>query len=349
MVSFLVEHAGVKAITACSVWVVSDNPLVRVLSGDDVRDLVTFDDVMHSQREVFRAFHRGEAVLAQRALLAGADDSVAFAYLARASSTAPPVVKIGSVNPVNASRNLPGIHAKLLVMDAETGALCAIVDGEAVTLLRTAAATTVVVQTLAAPHPQRVSIFGSGPLALEHLRFLHHAFPLCAFIVQVRSESRGRQFSDLAARASVPVEVTTSVEEALVGADVVITATNAVEPVVYADLLADVSLLVSLGSFAPGRCEFGRDVVERASRIVVDDVATVAHQSGPIVDAIQCGHLDQRSLDSLGHILSELSPTQSVRGLTLYVSVGLGIQDAALADLVLTRAAVSDSGRRMTI
>ena len=167
--------------------------------------------------------------------------------------------------------------------------------------------------------------------------------------MQVRSDSRGRQFSDLAARASLPVEVTTSVEEALVGTDVVITATNAVEPVVCADLLADVSLFVSLGSFAPGRCEFGRDVVERASRIVVDDVATVAQQSGPIVDAIQCGHLDQRSLHSLGHILSEPSSRQSAPGLTLYVSVGLGIQDAALADLLLTRAEVADSGRRMTI
>ena len=349
MVFPLVEHAGDGRVAACSVGRVSDGLSVRILSGDDVRGLVTLDDVVHSQREVFRAFHRGEAVLAQRALLAGPEDSVAFAYLARASSMAPPVVKIGSVNPRNSSRDLPGIHAQLLVMDANTGALCAIVDGEAVTLLRTAAATTVAIQALVAGSPRRVSIIGSGPLALEHLRFLRQAFPRCDFAVQVRSEQRSRAFIDIASRAAITVDVTTSVAEAVAGAEVVITATNSVEPVVRAELLADASLLVSLGSFAPGRREFGADVIELASRIVVDDVATVVQQSGPIVDAVERGHLDLHSLDSLGHILGEPSSAQSAGGLTLYVSVGLGIQDAALADLVLARAEVADSGRRMTL
>ena len=239
MVFPLVEHAGDGRVAACSVGRVSDGLSVRILSGDDVRGLVTLDDVVHSQREVFRAFHRGEAVLAQRALLAGPEDSVAFAYLARASSMAPPVVKIGSVNPRNSSRDLPGIHAQLLVMDANTGALCAIVDGEAVTLLRTAAATTVAIQALVAGSPRRVSIIGSGPLALEHLRFLRQAFPRCDFAVQVRSEQRSRAFIDIASRAAITVDVTTSVAEAVAGAEVVITATNSVEPVVRAELLAE--------------------------------------------------------------------------------------------------------------
>lgn len=312
--------------------------LPRMVSGDEVRSQISLDDALASQRAAFIALDRGEAQLAPRSLLAGDDDSVAFSYLARAGRGMPAVAKVGSVNPLNATRGLAGIHAVVLVLDPDTGELRAIVDGESVTLLRTAAATVMAVQALAVAPLASVGIVGSGPLAVEIVRFLHHVAPDCGVRVHARRPERATELTRLAHSEGLPLDVVASARDAVEEASVVICATNSVTPVADAAWLSAARLLVSLGSFAPGRCEIGADVLSLASRVVVDDVAASSGQCGPVVEALAAGSLTVDGLVPLGRVLTE-PPAAPLSGLTVFCSVGLGVQDAALAALL-----VRDSG-----
>jgi len=108
-------------------------------------------------------------------------------------------------------------------------------------------------------------------------------------------------------------------------------------------------LLVSIGSFGPGRCEYGQDVVKAASTIAVDDVETSIRQAGPLVEAIASGSLDPKSLVSFGEKLDQGYRRTSTDDLWIYNSVGIGIQDAALAGLLMQRAEVSKYGRTIEV
>jgi len=309
---------------------------VRALSSDDVRRLVSPDEVMECQRDAFVALASGEAQLAPRAVLAGEDGSAAFAYLARAGRGLPPVVKLGSVNPLNAARGLPGIHALVLVMDADTGELAWSIDGESVTLLRTAAATAVAVRALA-PDARAIAIVGSGPQAVEHAAFLRHALPSHRLTVHARRPERAASLREELDRRGLEAAVVGDARLAVEGSDVVIAATNSVTPVVLPEWLDATGLLVSIGSFAPGRCEVDATTLAGFDQVVVDDVATAAAQCGPVVDAIESGALLPDGLVSLGDVLS--TGESRPRGERwAYLSVGLGVQDAALAALLVSRA-----------
>jgi len=322
---------------------------LHFLSAADVHALVSLEDVLQTQRAVFAAMHRGEALLAPRALLPGDHDSVAFAYLARAGKGLPAVVKMGSINPTNTEIGKPAIHATILVSDEKTGELHTIIDGESVTLMRTAAASAIAVETFTSSAPSMIAFIGSGPQIISHMEFLHELFPTAAFRVFARNAERAQTLVDFAQSHNFKFTLAKSAREAVEGAEVVITATNSTTPLLEADWLAETQLLVSIGSFGPGRCEYGQDIVAAASTIAVDDVETSIRQAGPLVEAIAAGTLDPTSLISFGEKLDAGFRRASNDDLWIYNSVGIGIQDAALAGLLMHRAEGSQFGRTIEV
>ena len=322
---------------------------LHFLSAADVHALVSLEDVLQTQREVFAAMYRGEALLAPRALLPGDHESVAFAYLARAGIGQPAVVKMGSINPTNAEIGKPAIHATILVSDEKTGELHTIIDGESVTLMRTAAASAIAVETFTAAAPKTIAFIGSGPQIISHMEFLHELFPSAAFRTFARNPERAHILVKFAESHHLEFSLAKSAREAVEGADVVITATNSTTPLVEASWLAKTQLLVSIGSFGPGRCEYGQDVVRAAAAIAVDDVETSIRQAGPLVEAIAAGTLDPTTLISFGEKLNTGFRRTSSDDLWIYNSVGIGIQDAALAGLLMQRAEGSQFGRTIEV
>ena len=322
---------------------------LHFLSAADVHALVSLEDVLQTQREVFAAMYRGEALLAPRVLLPGDHESVAFAYLARAGIGQPAVVKMGSINPANAEIGKPAIHATILVSDEKTGELHTIIDGESVTLMRTAAASAIAVETFTAAAPKTIAFIGSGPQIISHMEFLHELFPSATFRTFARNPERAHILVNFAESHHLEFTLVKSAREAVEGADVVITATNSTTPLLEATWLAKTQLLVSIGSFGPGRCEYGQDVVHAAAAIAVDDVETSIRQAGPLVEAIAAGTLDPTTLISFGEKLNAGFRRTSSDELWIYNSVGIGIQDAALAGLLMQRAEGSKFGRTIEV
>src|SRR5689334_5922766 len=125
---------------------------VLSLSADDVDSLLDLDAAMAAQRAAFVGLAGGKVDLPAKIMHASRfDDSVAFGYLARVSAGTGAVAKIGSVNPGNAAEGLPTVSALVVALDPATGRPVAVLDGTAVTTIRTAAASAVAVGALALP------------------------------------------------------------------------------------------------------------------------------------------------------------------------------------------------------
>jgi len=311
------------------------------LSHDQVAALLDTDTAIRSQRAAFTALGDGTAELPGKIMHpSGFDDSVVFAYLARLSADTGPVAKIGSVNPGNAAAGLPTIHAVINALDPVTGQLVAVMDGTAVTTLRTAAASAVAFDALATPDSAELGLIGSGTQALAHARCVARVRDLRAVrIWSPTPERRARAARLLAAELGIPVKAVDSAEEAVAGLPMVAACTLSSTPVVRGEWLAPGCTVVSVGSFEPSRSEVDTEVVRRSAAVVVDEAETAAEHAGPVVDALRAGTLTRQDLIPLGEVLTgRREGRRTERDIVYYNSVGVGIQDAAAAWAVIDAA-----------
>ncbi|MFG2342474.1 ornithine cyclodeaminase family protein [Streptomyces phaeochromogenes] len=311
------------------------------LSRDQVAALLDTDTAIRSQRAAFTALGDGTAELPGKIMHpSGFDDSVVFAYLARLSADTGPVAKIGSVNPGNAAAGLPTIHAVINALDPVTGQLVAVMDGTAVTTLRTAAASAVAFDALATPDSAELGLIGSGTQALAHARSVARVRDLRAVRIWSPSpEHRARAARLLAAELGIPVKAVDTAEEAVAGLAMVAACTLSSTPVVRGEWLAPGCTVVSVGSFEPSRSEVDTEVVRRSAAVVVDDPGTAAEHAGPVVDALRDGTLTRQDLIPLGEVLTGRREGRTTgRDIVYYNSVGIGVQDAAAAWAVIDAA-----------
>ncbi|NEA99568.1 ornithine cyclodeaminase family protein [Streptomyces sp. SID13726] len=307
---------------------------VLFLSGQQVTRLLDVDTAIASQRAAFTALGSGTADRPAKIMHPSRfDDSVVFAYVSRLSADSGAVAKFGSVNPGNAAAGLPTVHAVVSVLDPVTGRLSAVMDGTAVTTLRTAAASAVAVDALATPDSTDLAVLGSGVQALAHVRAVARVRDLKSVrLWSPAPEHRARAARTLAAELDLAVEAADSAESAVTGATLVATCTLSATPVLRGRWLAPGCTVVSVGSFEPTRREVDPEVLRRSAAVVVDDPVAAAAHAGPVVDALAAGVLAESDLVGLGAVLTGRATARTGPGdIVHYNSVGLGIQDAAAA------------------
>ncbi|MFC3574093.1 ornithine cyclodeaminase family protein [Streptomyces yaanensis] len=311
------------------------------LSGEQVLELLDTDRAIQSQRAAFTALGEGTAELPGKIMHPSRfDDSVVFAYVARLSPDTGPVAKIGSVNPGNAAAGLPTIHAVINALDPVTGQLVAVLDGTAITTLRTAAASAVAFDVLATADSAELGLLGSGTQALAHARAVARVRPLRSVRVwSPTPDRRERAAHLLATELGIPVKAVATAQEAVAGLPMVAACTLSRTPVVHGAWLAPGCTVVSVGSFEPTRSEVDAEAVRRAAAVVVDDPETAREHAGPVVAALRDRLLTTDDLIPLGGVLTGRREARtSTDDIVLYNSVGLGVQDAAAAWAVIDAA-----------
>ncbi|MFF7881130.1 ornithine cyclodeaminase family protein [Streptomyces sp. NPDC020794] len=324
------------------------NDDVLYLSRDRVTELLDTDAAIASQRAAFTALGDGTAELPGKIMHPSRfDDSVVFAYLARLSADTGAVAKFGSVNPANTAAGLPTVHAVINALDPVTGQLAAVMDGTAVTTLRTAAASAVALDALATADSAELGLLGSGTQALAHARAVARVRDLRSVRVWSPDPARrARAARLLATELGVATKAVDTAEEAVAGLPMVAACTLSSTPVVRGAWLAPGCTVVSVGSFEPTRSEVDTEVVRRAAAVVVDDPETAAEHAGPIVDALRDGVLTRADLIPLGGVLTGRHPARThPDDIVFYNSVGLGIQDAAAAWAVIEAARAREARR----
>ncbi|SKC61767.1 ornithine cyclodeaminase family protein [Krasilnikoviella flava] len=235
-------------------------------------------------------------------------------------------VKVASVAPGNPARGLPRIQATYLLLDADTLTPRLLIDGSALTELRTPATSAVAADHLAAPDARRLVVFGAGPQAVEHAVAMAAVRDLDDVALVGRDPARrSAAVEDLAARG-LPARAGS--RDDVGDADLVVCATSAGTPLFDGALVRDGACVVAIGSHEPDRRELDAGLMGR-SRVVVEDRATAMRECGDVVLAVEEGVLNPDALVPLTDVVR--GGRRATDRPNVFKGSGMSWQDLAVA------------------
>src|SRR5947209_7889817 len=189
------------------------------------------------------------------------------------------------VFPGNAARGKDSHQGAVLLFSAETGELLAAVNASAVTAVRTAAVSGVATRALAREDAGDLAVIGAGVQARSHIEAMSHVRPVrrCR-VASRRLESARRLADELNGSRAFPVEAVESVEAALRGADLIVTATNSAEALVRREWVSEGAHINAVGSCTPNTRELDAATVA-ASSLFVDSAESAVNEAGDYLRA----------------------------------------------------------------
>ena len=282
----------------------------------------------------FASLSAGQATVPVR-LSVPLKDGVALTMPAALDGAPSYSVKMVAVAPGNARLGLPTVTATVLLGDAVTGELLAIIDGTALTALRTGAAGGVAARELCRPDARRAAVFGAGAQARSQLLALRSVRDIQEVCVVTRDPAHAAAFREWAsgepALAGVAVHSSTA-HDAVASADVVVTATTSPVPVFEGRSLRAGAHVSAVGAFTPETRELDDETL-RGARIVVDQRAASLAEAGELRG------LSEGDVVELGDIVAGRVPgRESASQRTVFKSVGNAIQDLVVAARAFERA-----------
>ena len=227
------------------------------------------------------------------------------------------------------------------LFDQTTMGLTALIDGNRITGIRTAATAAVAVDTAAPRRPLRVAVIGAGFEARGLLLALASVRALAAVkVFSPTPASRERFAADMRSQTSLEVVPVASPQDAVRGADVVLCAARSRDesPVLRGEWLEPGMTVVSIGSTLPEQREVDERVMARAALIVADMVEEVAHDTGDLLAARRADVDVSSKLVSLSDFVSGKAVRQNAADIVVYKSVGSALQDVVTAEMLLARA-----------
>ena len=251
-------------------------------------------------------------------------------------------VKLVTVMPGNAARQLPTIHALVVWFDAATGRPIALLDGATVTAMRTGAASGVGARLLSRPDAETLAVIGAGAQAEWQIRAVLAARPIRRVVVFARDADRREAFArDMAHETGIVVEAASDAESAVRSADIVCCATTSSEPVFDAAWVREGTHVNGIGAFHLGMVELPPELLARAAVVAIDSHDASMVEAGDVVAAIERGFVAEDSLVEIGTIAREWAETRPAGAITVFKSVGLAIQDVAAAEMIVARVAAA--------
>ena len=292
------------------------------VSAEQINALCSYDQIVENQRQAFKNFYLDEAIMGPRAILSQGENAQ-FSYIARASKNGPTIVKFGTVVPSNAGRDISVLQTTVSVIDAITGSIKLFLDGEAVTKWRTVCASMAAAKELANP-VEKIAVIGMGHQGTAHAIAAKEIFKPERIIGIDRDIKNGKSGIDL-----------TQNIEAAYGCDLIFICTNSQEPVINSALSSGTTC-ISIGSFAPNRLEVAVEALSKADKVFGDDAKTISEQSGSVVKTLINVERNWDQAHSIGGVYAgKITGRENKEQVIYYFSVGLGIQDAALAEFIL--------------
>lgn len=326
-----------------------------ILSRAEVRELLDLDALIDALADAMADLSAGRASVPDRiAALVPERDALLAAMPGYVPSLGALVSKLVSLFPRNAGSAIPTHQAVIAVFDPETGSPVALIDGTEITAVRTGACSALSVRLLAREDASVLAVLGTGVQARSHARAVVRVRP----ISEVRVAGRDPQKVDalaaeLAPELGLPVRAVGSYQEALQDADIVCATTHALEPVVRREWLAPGTHVTSVGYNPAGRELDNQTVVD--ALVCVESrraaLAPVPAGSNDLTQPIRDGLITPDHVHAeLGELVAGTSSGRASAGqITLYKSVGVAVQDAAAAALVLTVARDTSAGREFTL
>ena len=313
----------------------------RVLTAADIESLADWAEVVGALRAAY-AGRVTDAMVPPRSM--ARDTGV---WLRGLTAVSPSGEHVGAKLITVSVANVKASYLIVLI-DRHTAELTALIDGNHITGLRTAATSAVFVDEAAPHRPLSVAVLGSGFEAYNHLSALASVRTIARATVFSPTPARRAAFAE---RAAAELGVTTYAvgdpAAAVEGADVVVCAARArnEEPILRGAWLRAGATVVSIGSTLPEQREVDPETLARADRIVADVLDEVVEQTGDFIAARAAGVDVGARVVTLADVVSGRSPARATPDeIVLYKSVGSALQDIVVAELLLRKARATGIG-----
>jgi ornithine cyclodeaminase len=307
-----------------------------ILTEPDVRAVLDMESCVDAMADVLAALERGEASMPLRTVMRPPQSPPVFGLMPahRGGDTPTFSLKEIVVAPDNRDRGLDPHQGAVLLHDGVTGVLRAILNASAITEIRTAAVSGVATRLLARNGARRVAVLGAGIQARSHVEAMRAVLDDPEIVLWGRTPDRTQPLADELGVALAP-----TVAAAVEGADVICTTTAAREPILTRDLVPPGVHLNVVGSSVPTTREVDAATMAAASLFVDRRESTLAEAGDYLLAVSEAGIGPDHIRAELGEVLVGSHPGRtSDEEITLFKSLGLGVEDLAAAELCIARA-----------
>lgn len=295
--------------------------MLTYLDEAQVRSLLTWDELIPAMECALAEYSAGRVIQPVRTVLP-VEESKRYLGIMPAIANDMMGLKAVTFYPVNAGSEIPTHQAIILLFRAETGEPLAVMDGRLITEMRTAAVSAAVTNRLASPDAHILALLGSGVQAKAHLEALRFVRDFDDVRVWSRNPEHAQRF------AQEHGVIATDAETAVRGADVIVTATGARNPILRGTWLKPGAHVNAVGSCHASYREL--DDAAMANIVVVDSREAAMGEAGDILIS------KARIYAEVGEIFTGTKPSP-VAETTIFKSVGIAVEDLAAAKLVLSR------------
>jgi ornithine cyclodeaminase/alanine dehydrogenase-like protein (mu-crystallin family) len=328
---------------------------VLLLGEADIRALLDPAACLDAVERAFAAYSTGQAQLPSVIALDVAESHGEIHMKAGHIRNGPYyAIKMISGFRDNPQLGLPVLDGMVVVFDAGTGAPAGfLLDHGLITELRTGAAGAVAAKHLARKAVATVAVIGTGGQARRQVEMLAYVRKFSEVRVWGRDRDKARACADDLARipeiSACHFAVTESVQQAVEGADIVLTVTSTRQPLVRPEWLKPGVTIIAVGSDGPQKQELDIGVLARADKIVADSLPQCL-RLGEIHHAVDAGVITKEKIIELGEVTSGLKPGRTSEGEIVVCDLtGVGVQDVAAASLVMERAKAAGRGEQIVI
>src|SRR6516162_4557689 len=314
---------------------------VLLLTEDDVRQLLTMEMALEAVEEGLRKMALEEATNIPRARC---QTDHAMLHVMSASAKT-----LGIMGYKAYTTSKKGTNFHVALYDGKTGSQLALIQADYLGQVRTGAASGVATQYMARPDAQEVGLFGSGKQARTQLQAICTVRKVRRVQVYSLNEERRRQFArEMTDLCQCDVEPVPRPEMAAEDKDIVITATTSREPVLNGHWLAEGTHLNVVGSNYLTKAEVDSLTVRRCDSIVVDSKDQARIEAGDFVQPLEDGSIHWSDIHELGQVIvGRFTGRAHPQDVTMFKSLGIAIEDVAVAGKVYQKAQAMGIGRRV--
>lgn len=321
--------------------------MTLILGRSDLESLADMRSTIEAVEHAFAELARGNAHQpAPTSLQLPSSTSRFLPMTALADFAQLAVVKMLADIPDNQASGLPTQRSTIMLTSQHTGETLAVLDGQIPTRIRTAAASAVASKYLARPESTTLGLVGAGALAVAHVEAMREVLPISNVVVWSRTSTSAQSFCRRIEHHGLNVSIAETVQSVVQAADVLCTLTPSVDPIINGGWFTFGLHVNAVGARPrPDHREIDSTGMVR-STVFVDSLTTALAKSGELLIPISEGVLSAESVRAeLGHVLTGLCAGRSTsEEITLYDSVGIGLQDLAVGRLLYDRALETGTG-----
>lgn len=313
---------------------------INVLNKSQIEEVFTMKDAIVASKDALSIYSSGGSDVPLRINLdvekAAGQSLYMPGYAADADALG---VKIVSVYPNNAEKGLIAVPATMVLLDADTGQVCALLDGTHLTAVRTGAVAGAATDVLARPNSKIFALFGAGGQAEGQLEAVLAVRPIEEVrIFDLNFELATEFAAKMAEKFGVNIVAVDDSDDAIIDADIISCATTASQPVFNGELVKKGCHINGVGSFMTSMQEVDEFIATNA-RVVVDTRDGALNESGDLDIPIKNGNLDATTIVELGEIINGVAVgRQNEDEITFFKSTGSAVLDVVTARRIYEKA-----------